>query len=231
MTREDKSNATRDEQRPMNNVEGGDVDVRFQQSRRGRVWTAGPTVVLAVTLAVMLTILLVGLVVGLVVKSNCHQPVAVPAAPEPVLSGHKTVLPKPTIDPILPWSNIRLPRSVIPSVYTIELKIDLHHFNFSGSVSINVSVRKDTEYVIVHTNDLIISESDVSVDDIASGSTVAIVRQIDEQINQFHVLQTSPALRAGHDYTIHFGSFRGQLGDGLRGLYRSMYKDQQGETR
>ena len=231
MTREDKSNATRDEQRPMNNVEGGDGDVHFKQSSRGRVWTVGPRILLLVTVAVILTILVIGLIVGLAVKSNCQQTGAGPVVPAPVLSGRKAAPPRPTIDPALPWSNIRLPRDIIPTVYTVELKIDLEHFNFSGSVSVDVSVQKDTEYVIVHINDLNVSHSDVTVDDVTSGGTVHIVRQLGQPINQFHVMQVSPALRSGRDYTVHFGYFRGQLGDGLRGLYRSMYKDQQGETR
>ena len=233
MNRENKGNSTMAEQLPMNHVEGGDRDVHFQQPQRGRVWTAGPTVVLVVTLAVMLTILLVGLIVGLAVKNNCHQPVTRPVVSATVISGdRKVAASRPTTDPDLPWSNIRLPRSLIPSVYGVELKIDLDLFVFSGSVSIQVAAREDTQYVIVHINDLNITESDISItDDVAAGDVISIVHQLVQRTNQFLVLQTSPALRCGHNYTIRFGSFRGQLGDGLRGLYRSMYKDQQGETR
>ena len=138
---------------------------------------------------------------------------------------------KPMVSPGLPWSNIRLPRTLIPSDYTLELKVDLDEFVFTGSVSINVQCKKDTNYVIIHSNTLIIDDPKVTVFDMRNNLDVHIDRHIRVPINQFHVLQMARNLVSGHRYRITFGRFTGKLLDDLRGIYRSSYKDQNGVTR
>ena len=140
-------------------------------------------------------------------------------------------VPKPKVAPGLPWSDIRLPRTLIPSDYTLALKVDLEQFVFQGSVVINVLCKEDTNYVIIHSNDLTVDDPKVEVRDLTNNLGVHIDRHVRVPINQFHVLQMARDLVAGHRYKITFGRFTGELKDDLRGIYRSSYKDQSGTTR
>ena len=139
--------------------------------------------------------------------------------------------PKPTVAPGLPWSGIRLPRDLIPKRYTVGLKVDLEQFVFSGSVVIEVDCKRSTNYMITHSNALMIDDSKVSIHDVTNNAEVPIVRQVRVPINQFHVLETEQQLVAGNKYRINFGRFTGKLLDDLRGIYRSSYKDQNNNTR
>ena len=139
--------------------------------------------------------------------------------------------PKPTVKSGLPWSDIRLPRTLIPSDYKLVLRVDLVQFVFSGSVSINVLCKSGTNHIIVHTYALIIDDPQVKVHDLTNNLDVHIDRHVRVPINQFHVLQMARELVVGHRYKITFGRFTGKLLDDLRGIYRSSYKDQSGNTR
>ena len=139
--------------------------------------------------------------------------------------------PKPTVQPGLPWSKIRLPNNLVPSFYELQLKVDLDKFTFEGSVDIQVEVKNTYEYVIVHVNSLDITGSLVVVRDLATEEEIDIVERIPVKPNQFYVLRMAEPLMAGNRYLVRFGEFMGKLQDDLRGLYRSSYKDQQGNTR
>ena len=139
--------------------------------------------------------------------------------------------PKPTVQPGLAWSNIRLPDNLVPSFYELQLKVDLDNFEFEGSVEIQVDVTKSYEYVIVHVNSLVIMGSQVMVRNIETSEEIEILERISVKPNQFYVLRMAEPLIKGNRYLVRFGEFRGTLEDDLRGLYRSSYKDQQGNTR
>lgn len=139
--------------------------------------------------------------------------------------------PRPTVDPSLPWSDIRLPRSLLPLHYSLQLTVDLDTFTFTGITEITVRVAQQTRYVIVHVNALSVRRHSTHVRDHVSNATVALSRQLHVRRNQFYVLVTSTPLQAGRLYTIRFGHFSGQIQDDLRGLYRSMYRDSNGKVK
>ena len=139
--------------------------------------------------------------------------------------------PKPTVQPGLPWSKIRLPDNLVPSFYELKLKVDLEKFTFEGSVDIQVDVQKTYEFVIVHINSLDIVGSLVVVKNLETNEEIEILERIPVKPNQFYVLRMAEPLMAGNRYLVQFGKFKGNLQDDLRGLYRSSYKDQQGNTR
>ena len=138
---------------------------------------------------------------------------------------------EPTIQPNLPWSGIRLPRTLIPSEYFLELRVDLEEFIFSGSVEIDVFCQKSTSFIVLHSNRLDIDSSKVSVMDIKTAALLELKRQFSVTANQFYVIELSSDLQAGRRYKLRFRYFLGQLEDNLRGLYRSSYKDARGRTR
>jgi len=60
----------------------------------------------------------------------------------------------------LPWTDIRLPRSVIPESYALRLRVDPNRDRFSGSVDINMTVRDDTEMIVLHASSLDVGGAD-----------------------------------------------------------------------
>ena len=222
-------NANAEETKPINNVEKSEPEVGYKTaSGRGCYMTRLQRALALVVVALLLVIVavLAGFV-GWSYRDRC-------------LNGNRNggefnssryITPRPTVDPSLPWSEIRLPRDLIPSGYDLRLKVDLTRFLFYGSVEIEIKCAEPTQYVIVNVNDLNISQSLVSVKEALSGSAVDIARQIPVPINQFYVIELGEYLRRDVIYRVKFGNFTGRLKDDLRGLYRSHYKRGDGTIR
>ncbi|XP_074661523.1 aminopeptidase N-like [Tubulanus polymorphus] len=140
---------------------------------------------------------------------------------------------KPTIDPSLPWANIRLPGNIIPSHYRIELRVDLTTFKFRGKVAIRVECMSDTEYVIVHVTKLKIDPARVFVKSLGVGYSrqLPIVEQLEVKLRQFYVIRMRDALEKGKQYEIVLNDFTGNVTDDLKGIYRSSYRTKTGQKR
>ncbi len=173
---------------------------------------------------VLFLIGLTGLLVFFLALPKCEE--------EPEESFYlSTYKPKPTVEPGLPWSSIRLPNHYEPSFYELELKVDLSNFVFEGSVEVHFKAKDATEYIILHTNSLEITQTGISVKQSGSSHILDIVDQIEVPTNQFYVLQMALPLQRNRKYTVEFKKFKGMLQDDLRGIYRSSYKDNNGNTR
>ncbi|CAL1542580.1 unnamed protein product [Lymnaea stagnalis] len=129
-----------------------------------------------------------------------------------------------------PWSSIRLPRSVIPLLYEMRLKVDLSNFFYEGSVNITLRVNTSTRFVIFHRN-----LSDVDNSSILLTSPHApsprIVRQFQVPEKNFHVLEVDRELEASSTYILTIGHYSGPLQTTLRGLYLSSYETRSGDKR
>jgi len=64
-----------------------------------------------------------------------------------------------------------------------------------------------------------------------SAETVQISRLIQSSARNLLILETSTPLRRGRRYGIVFAQYRGVIGNDLRGLYRSTYRDERGQQR
>lgn len=141
-------------------------------------------------------------------------------------SGTEPIKPVPS-----PPKNVRLPRSLVPVHYDVELTPRLDgNFTFNGSVAILVHCATETSNVTLHIKDL--NVSDVSVNDAASagGSRVEHDRYDEDKRLQFLVIKLKRPLNAGSNYTIRM-NFVGHLNDDLAGFYRSSYVDASGHKR
>jgi aminopeptidase N len=228
----DEMDATEEEKRPINNVEKPEsppVEPQVQVRRppkNGCLMSRGQAFGLA--LFVFLLVLIVGACAAILTRTHWC-----PCDTTPNYGWWNSSLmgPKPTVASGYPWSGIRLNRDLIPSYYSLELRIDLSKFQFSGSVDIDVKCQVSTQYVILHNNGLRVNRSSVYVQEARSGKNIKIYRHIPVPINQFWVLHMNEYLEKGKYYRIRFGDFQGKLEDDLRGLYRSSYKDQDGNLR
>lgn len=123
--------------------------------------------------------------------------------------------------------DVRLPRSVLPDLYTLELFPDIYqpsptNFTFSGSVKIDVRVVENTENITLHINKLTINESSVKVVAKVDGAVIPISSFKQDKDRQFFIILLRQPLQMGTNYSV-FINFKGPLTDDLAGLYYSTY--------
>jgi puromycin-sensitive aminopeptidase len=124
-----------------------------------------------------------------------------------------------TVDPY------RLPQTVVPFRYDLQLEPDLATSTFRGHVTIAVSIREPVEEIVCNAADLTIESA--SVDSAATGLVPARVAL--DEANERCRLTLDRRLELGEGRVSL--SFRGTLNDKLRGFYRSTYRDATGTTR
>ena len=111
----------------------------------------------------------------------------------------------------------RLPRSILPSSYSVEIQPDLNAHSFSGSVTVKAAVVEATDTLVCNVADLELTS--VTIDGEAADFS------IDEDNEQLRV--DLGGERAVGDIT--FGAtFEGELADTLKGFYRSTFTDEDG---
>lgn len=117
----------------------------------------------------------------------------------------------------------RLPRSVVPRRYDLELHPDLDSSTFVGTVSIEVEFKEPTATIVLNAVDLEIES--VSIDD---GSIEVASFECD---NTAETLTIETGRPIPTDTAIVSVSFKGILNDQLKGFYRSVYTDENGNER
>jgi puromycin-sensitive aminopeptidase len=122
-------------------------------------------------------------------------------------------------------SNYRLPRTVVPSKYDIELTPDLNNFIFDGEETVHVDVHESVKEILVNAVDLQIHHVEIVNDKGASHqATVAI-----DEPNERAILAFKNEITPGKWHLKI--KFQGVLNDKLHGFYRSQYKDGQGNQK
>ncbi len=118
----------------------------------------------------------------------------------------------------------RLPRTVEPEHYRIEIEPDIPSATFSGTLSVDAVIHEAVDVIVLNAADLAISDVDVRL---ADGSAVGCAVEFDEEREQVSFRAPS-ALPPGP--CVLSARFTGTLNDQLRGFYRSTYTDDAGET-
>lgn len=128
-----------------------------------------------------------------------------------------------------PWSRLRLPRYIIPLHYQLLLHPNLTTLSFTGSVQIQIGVQNNTNWVVLHSKGLQISEATILDENLAhlSDQVLPVLHNPShEQIGIF-----SPrVLTSGQKYFLHI-EFGAALAEGFYGFYKSTYRTSTGETR
>ena len=118
----------------------------------------------------------------------------------------------------------RLPRTVEPHVYRIEIEPDVGSATFSGTVGIDVTVHETVEEIVLNAAELAISDVEVRT---ASGEVIGCTVSFADELEQV-IFRPSAALAPG-SCTLTC-RFTGTLNDKLRGFYRSTFTDDVGVT-
>ncbi|MPY96295.1 MAG: M1 family peptidase, partial [Acidimicrobiia bacterium] len=121
-------------------------------------------------------------------------------------------------------SRYRLPTTVRPSHYEIELDVDLAGAVFTGWVAARVEVAEPVSEVVVNADELVIAEAWVEAGGRRVGATVSFDAETERAT--FALEGTLPAGPA----TVH-ARFTGVLNDKLVGFYRTTFKDADGVER
>lgn len=147
----------------------------------------------------------------------------------PEASGALQHAPQEPSAPVVRVTDLRLPRSVQPLHYEVELAPRLFgDFAFTGVVTVTMHCLSATDAVVMHSKDL--NVSDVSVEETASNVLVPCGAPVHDAVRQFLRLPLHKTLSAGSNYTLRM-RFRGWLNDDLAGFYRSSYTDAAGNKR
>ncbi|HSM43722.1 MAG TPA: M1 family metallopeptidase, partial [Acidimicrobiia bacterium] len=114
----------------------------------------------------------------------------------------------------------RLPRHVAPGHYDIRLELDLETFTFQGSVGIDLEVREATDSLILNSAEIEIKSASLS-----DGGVISEIAY-DEEMERA-TLSLGSTMEPG-PYRLEI-EHSGVINDQLRGLYRSVYRDADGE--
>ncbi|KAK1176498.1 endoplasmic reticulum aminopeptidase 2-like isoform X1 [Acipenser oxyrinchus oxyrinchus] len=132
---------------------------------------------------------------------------------------------------LFPWNKVRLPDKIVPVHYDLRIHPNLTSLNFTGTVKIEVLVKEETSFVILHSKDLeitgatIIPEEDLETDNL--GKNVSVLEYPShEQI----ALQAAEPLAAHRKYRLCI-EFCASLAEGFDGFYKSTYRTVDGEKR
>lgn len=120
-----------------------------------------------------------------------------------------------------PWNSIRLPQSVIPVEYNILLHPNLTEFWFLGLMEIKCEVRETTNFVVLHSKDLIITQTTLTTLPSNEKNDVRIRMKTDA--DQLFLLMEDIILKDTEILiTIAFNGVLNVLG---KGFYLSEYSD------
>src|SRR5580698_10106974 len=134
-------------------------------------------------------------------------------------------MPSAPTSAVAPGSEpFRLPRTIEPEIYHIELEPDIATATFSGTVRIDAVVHETTDEIVLNAAELAISDVEVLTSD---GITVLCSVSFNDELEQV-TFQPTDLLPPG-PCTISC-RFTGTLNDKLRGFYRSTYSGPDGET-
>jgi puromycin-sensitive aminopeptidase len=134
-------------------------------------------------------------------------------------------MPSPSSTPTAsPQNAFRLPRTVEPRVYRLELEPDIGSATFSGTASIDVTVLEPVDRIVLNAAELAISDVEVRTE---KGEVIACAVSFEDELEQAIFHPTTTLAPGAATVTCRF---TGTLNDKLRGFYRSTFTDETGET-
>ncbi|KAJ3219009.1 hypothetical protein HDU67_002999 [Dinochytrium kinnereticum] len=120
------------------------------------------------------------------------------------------------------WTNVRLPKHILPHSYKLSLNADVPQFSFDGNVDMTLNITGPTRIVVFHSVALTIGN--VTIWKGKSSVKPAVIKSSEK--NEYTVLVFSRPLRAG-TWNLK-ASFSGALTDSLRGFYISKVSEVDG---
>uniref|UniRef100_A0A671YHJ6 Aminopeptidase n=1 Tax=Sparus aurata TaxID=8175 RepID=A0A671YHJ6_SPAAU len=124
---------------------------------------------------------------------------------------------------VQPWRNSRLPGSLRPRHYDLQLAVYMDNFTFSGEVSIELECVNATRFIVLHTDRLEVRCGElVVVANRPGGGVMRIHRHFPYPANQMYVVVLHRELKPMRVYRLNM-SFDAAIEDELLGFFRSSY--------
>uniref|UniRef100_T1DNX8 Aminopeptidase n=1 Tax=Crotalus horridus TaxID=35024 RepID=T1DNX8_CROHD len=136
-----------------------------------------------------------------------------------------------TTKPLEPWDHMRLPKTLMPTFYTISLQpflteISSNFYIFKGNSTVDFQCKQPTDLILIHSKKLnytlqgafLVSVTGVDVTAPAIHSTWL------EEKTEYLVVKLKENLQQNKNYQLH-AVFTGELADDLAGFYRSAYTE------
>ena len=121
-------------------------------------------------------------------------------------------------------SSKRLPNTIIPKKYSINLTPDFKKFSFTGEEFIDLNILKETNVICLNSVDLKIDECHI----ILNNNYKLTPTNIDYDSNS-EVLYLKFDIKIKPGEIVLFVKFSGKISDKLRGIYKSEYTNNSGE--
>ncbi|XP_052844693.1 aminopeptidase Ey-like [Drosophila gunungcola] len=134
------------------------------------------------------------------------------------------------------YNHYRLPTALRPQKYDLSILTRLENpkdLRFSGSVRIVIKALQNTKNITLHSRDLAIDESQITLRQLSGerNSDNCVNSTEVNPTHDFYILNTCQELLAGHAYELNL-IFSAKLNRQLEGYYRSSYLDPEAnETR
>lgn len=122
----------------------------------------------------------------------------------------------------LPWQETRLPSYLIPVHYDITLYPDFDgtQATFYGNETVEIIVKNDTQFILLHANALKIKK--VSVVNVKKNRSLKVRKWFLERENQYLVVKTRRTIPGGS--VVHLAlQFTGSLDSNAFGFFKSSY--------
>uniref|UniRef100_A0A2K6QF75 Aminopeptidase n=1 Tax=Rhinopithecus roxellana TaxID=61622 RepID=A0A2K6QF75_RHIRO len=130
-----------------------------------------------------------------------------------------------------PWQELRLPNVVIPLHYDLFVHPNLTSLDFVASEKIEVLVSNATQFIILHSKDLEITNATLQSEEdsryMKSGKELKVLSYPAHQ--QIALLVPEKLMPHLKYYVVI--DFQARLSDGFKGFYKSTYRTLGGETR
>ncbi|ESO89719.1 hypothetical protein LOTGIDRAFT_218512 [Lottia gigantea] len=125
-----------------------------------------------------------------------------------------------------PWKDVRLPSFVIPKSYKLIMHPNISKSEYHGEVTIDLEVKKETDFIVFHAIDFNITNYSVTSND----KTISVKKHLQyETFEQFY-LQLERKIQPSENLKLSV-MFKGELKPKLHGFYKSSYKTKAGEQR
>lgn len=125
-----------------------------------------------------------------------------------------------------PWSDIRLPLSIEPSHYILRIRPNVTTETFTGSVDIELNIKNTTDFIVLHSKELNISEVNLTTSKGNVGIKLINYCTEREQV----VITLNEKLLSNSYYTLSI-KFSGHFSNQIEGLYKTGYVNAAGKQR
>ncbi|KAJ1180032.1 hypothetical protein NDU88_005257 [Pleurodeles waltl] len=130
-----------------------------------------------------------------------------------------------------PWKKYRLPKTLVPQHYEVELQPYLEKnaqglYVFKGKSTVLFSCVTETDHILIHSKKLIYNNNSSTFSlKTADGSLPPTIKGTWLEVpTEYLVVELDRNLVAGKQYSF-YTEFTGELADDLAGFYRSEYKE------